>query len=78
MENRYFVDYKRHNASTDAWAYKIELGTTNLDEAKKKFHALMGEYIGGDTFDFVCVSLTDMFGNVIKSEFWQKEVVTAE
>lgn len=72
METMYFVDYKRHNASSDAWAYKTELGTKSIDEAKKKFHALMGEYIGGDTFDFVCVTLSDMFGNVIASEYWEK------
>lgn len=69
----YFVTYYRHNASTDAWAYKVELGTKSIDEAKKKYHALMGEYIGGDTFDFVCVSITDQFGNKITSEYWQKE-----
>lgn len=72
METMYFVDYKRHNKTSNAWAYKTELGTTSIDEAKKKFHALMGEYIGGDTFDFVTVSLTDMFGNVIMCESWKK------
>ena len=70
----YFVDYKRHNASNNAWLYKTELGTADIDEAKKKYHALLGEYVGSDTFDFVCVTLSDMFGNVIKSEYWQKIV----
>lgn len=72
METMYFVDYKRHNASTNAWAYKTELGTIDFDEAKKKYHALLAEYVDSDTFDFVCVSLTDMYGNTIKSEYWQK------
>lgn len=72
LELRYFVDYKRHNATTEGWAYKTELGTTSLDEAKKKYHALLGEFVNGDTFDFVCVTLTDMFGNKIMSEYWQK------
>lgn len=73
METMYFVTYFRRNGSTKAWAYKVELGTKSIDEAKKKFHALMGEYIGGDTFDFVTVSLTDMFGNVIQSENWEAQ-----
>ena len=75
MEIMYFVDYKRHNASSNAWAYKTELGTINLDEAKKKYHALLAEYVDSDSFDFVCVSLTDMFGNVLKSEYWEKAKV---
>lgn len=73
MDNMYFVDYKRHNATTNAWTYKTELGTTNKDEAIKKFHALMGEYIGGETFDFVCVTVSDMYGNPIMDEYWQKQ-----
>ena len=66
-------DYKRHNASTNAWAYKTELGTTNEDEAEKKYHALLAEYIGSETFDFVCVTFSDMFGNKIESKCWQKD-----
>lgn len=72
MNMMYFVTYYRHNASTGAWAYKTELGTTSIDEAKKKFHALMGDYIGGATFDFVTVVLEDMYGNRIMCETWQK------
>lgn len=75
MEKMYFVDYKRHNATTGQWAYKTELGTTSLDEAKKKFHALLGDWIDGDTFDFVCVVITDKFGNTLKTEYWEKSIV---
>jgi len=78
MENRYFVDYKLHNAENDGWAYKTTKSTTDIDVAKKDYHGQLNQYIGGTVFDFVQVSLTDMFGNVIMSEYWQKaqEVVT--
>ena len=72
MEMMYFVSYFRHNGSTGAWAYKTELGTKSIDEAEKKFHALMAEYIGGETFDLVTVQLIDMFGNVIENKTWKK------
>ena len=78
MDTMYFVDYKRHNATSNAWAYKTELGTTSIDEAKKKYHALLGDFVGGDTFDFVQVTLSDMYGNKIMSEFWQKSVSIGE
>ena len=73
LETMYFVDYKRHNATTNAWAYKTELGTTSLGEAKKKYHALLADFTDTEPFDFVCVMITDMFGNPIESEYWQKE-----
>lgn len=73
METMYFVDYKRHNATTGGWAYKTELGTKSLSEAKKKYHALLAEYEGGETFDFVSVTLSDMRGNKIMSEYWPEE-----
>lgn len=74
METRYFVDYKLHNGVNDGWAYKTTKNTTDLSEAKKDYHSQLSQYIGGDTFDHVCVTLSDMFGNVIMNEYWVKPV----
>jgi len=77
MENRYFVDYKLHNATNDGWAYKTTTSTTDLNVAKKDYHGQLNQYIGGTTFDFVQVTLSDMYGNVIMHEFWQKAQTVA-
>ena len=72
MEMRYFVDYKLHNSENDGWAYKTTKSTTDLTEAKKDYHSQLSQYIGSTDFDFVQVTLTDMYGNKVKSEYWQK------
>ena len=72
MEIRYFVDYKLHNAEKDDWAFKTTKNTTDIAEAKKDYHSQLAQYIGSTDFDFVQVTLTDMYGNKIKSEYWQK------
>ena len=74
MEMRYFVDYKLHNAENDGWAYKTTMSTTDINEAKKEYHAQLKEYIGSTVFDFVQVTLSDMYGNKVMSEYWQKSV----
>ena len=71
MTNRFFVDYKRHNKLTDGWAYKTEMSTESLEEAITKFHSLCSQYRDPNTFDYLCVSVTDLFGNVIKNEVWE-------
>ena len=72
MNVMYLVTYFRHNKTTGGNAYKTELATESLDEAKKKYHALLGEYIDNPTFDFVSVIITDSFGNRIMGEYWQE------
>ena len=74
METRYFVDYKLHNTTSDNWAFKTTKNTTNLAEAKKDYHLQLSQYIGSTVFDFVQVTLSDMYGNKILSEYWQKPV----
>lgn len=74
METRYFVDYKLHNAKNDAWAYKTTKNTTDLADAKKDYHSQLSQYIGSTDFDFVQVTLSDMYSNKIMSEYWQKLV----
>ena len=67
---KYFVSYKRHNKTTDAWAYKYEFSSEDLNECVKKFHAVCTENMDSNTFDYLCVELTDINANVLKSEIW--------
>lgn len=78
METIYSVAYTRHNATTNAWAYKVELGTPSKDEAEKKYHALLGEYIGGETFDHVSVIMYDSNGAFYESKTWRKTAKVEE
>lgn len=75
MEIRYFVDYKLHNSENGGWAYKTTKNTTDLSEAKKDYHTQLSTYINSTAFDFVQVTLSDMYGNSILREYWQKPVV---
>ena len=74
MKTMYFVDYKLHNAENNDWAFKTTKKTTDLAEAKKDYHSQLSQYIGSTDFDFVQVTLSDMYGNKIMSEYWQKPV----
>jgi len=74
MKKLFLVAYTRHNASTDAWAYKVDFASEDLSLAKKKYFALLGEYVGGETFDHVSVILYDSNGNKLDSETWQKPI----
>lgn len=69
METLYLVTYVRHNKETGGIVYKTEIATNNLKEAKKKYHALLGEFIDNPTFDFVCVMINDSYGNRIMAEW---------
>lgn len=70
---RYFVDFKVHNAENDGWAYKTELNTDDFDKAIVKFHEVCKTYVGGNTFDHVLVILSNAQGISLKSEYWTKK-----
>lgn len=74
MTNRFFVDYKRHNKLTDGWKYQMDMSTESIDEATKHFHSLCDTNMDPKNFDYLYVSVTDIFGNIIKKEIWQPEV----
>lgn len=76
METMYLVSYFRHNKSTGGNAYKVELATTDISEAKKKYHALLGEYIANSTYDYAMVEIHDSFGNPIMHEYWMEQTAT--
>lgn len=72
METMYLVSYFRHNKVSGGNAYKVEFATADLSEAKKKYHALLGEFIANPTYDFAMVNLCDTYGNKIMSEYWEE------
>lgn len=72
MKTLYLVAYTRHNAKTGGDAYKVEFASESLNEAKKKYHALLGTFIDSEDFDFVSVILYDSYGNKIMSEYCEK------
>lgn len=74
MQTEYFVDYKLHNGANGGWAFKTTMHTTDLTKATKEYHHQLDTYIDVQDFDFVQVTLSDMYGNSIKSEYWKKEV----
>ena len=65
-----------YKVENDGWAFKTikktTKNTTDLAEAKKDYHSQLSQYIGSTDFDFVQVTLSDMYGNKIMSEYWQK------
>lgn len=74
MVKLYLVIYVRHNAKTEGTSYKVEFASDNLNEAKKKYHALLGTFIDSEDFDFVSVILLDSYGNKIMSEYSEQVV----
>lgn len=72
MKTLYLVAYTRHNAKTGGDAYKVEFASESLNEAKKKYHALLGTFIDSEDFDFVSVILYDSYGNKIMAEYCEK------
>ena len=70
---RYFVDFKVHNAENGGWAYKTELNTDDYDKALAKYHEVCKTYVNCNPFDHVLVTLTDAHGNPLKIEDWTKK-----
>ena len=70
MENTYFVSFKLFNGENKGWAYKIELKTTDLAEAERKYGELIKTYYGLAPFIFGCIRVEDMFGNEIENKYW--------
>ena len=69
MDNFYDIKFKVHNASADSWQAKVQYTTKDLRDAKANFGSECSRLFGSKDFDFVCVTLTDTFGNVIRNDF---------
>ncbi len=69
MDKLYDIKFKVHNASADSWQAKVQYTTNDLRDAKANFGSECSRLFGSKDFDFVCVTLTDTFGNVIMNDF---------
>lgn len=74
MDNFYDVTFKVHNEAADSWAAKVQHTTKDLRDAKAKFGEECSRLFGSKDFDFVCVTLSDAFGNVISKDFIDQRV----
>ena len=70
MGMTYFVSFRLWNEGNKGWAYKIDLKTTDKDEAERKFGELIKTYYGVKPFAFGCIEVEDMYGNRIDRKFW--------
>jgi hypothetical protein len=66
----YFVNYYLHNKDNDGWAYKVVGKYNNPDVAEKAYYGELENYVGGDEYDSVVVSLTDSLDNKLLSRYW--------
>lgn len=66
----YFVSWYLHNGTNDGWAYKVENKYADKSSAEKAFYTLLGNYIGGDTYDIVTALLNDSKGNIWINKYW--------
>jgi len=69
-ERVYFVSWYLHNKVNDGWAYKVEGKYTDKGQAEKAFYTLLGNYIGGETYDDVTAILSDSLGIIHDSRHW--------
>lgn len=66
----YFVNYYLHNKDNDGWAYKVVGKYKDPDVAEKAYYGELENYVGGDVYDSVVVSLTDSLDNKLMSRYW--------
>lgn len=66
----YFVSYFLHNSQNDGWAYKVVNKYTSRDAAEKAYYGELNNYVGGEVYDSVVVSLTDSMDNKLMSRYW--------
>lgn len=71
---KYFVSYFLHNKVNGGWAYKVVGAYDDYSLARKAYHDELSNYIGGDTFDRVAVTLDDSYGNQKMTEYWEAPV----
>lgn len=74
MDNFFDVAFKVHNAEADSWASKVQYTTKDIRDAKANFGSECSRLFGAKDFDFVCVTLSDTYGNVISKDFIDERV----
>lgn len=74
VETVYFVSWYLHNKNNNGWAYKVENKYTTKNAAEKAYYTLLGNYVGGDTFDVVVCILSDSRGEILEVKRWPELV----
>lgn len=70
IDTTYFVDYKLYNGTNQGWAMKTELKTKDVNEAIRKFGALVNDYYAKEPYTFGLITMSDTNGNVNDSKRW--------
>ena len=70
---KYFLHQIKHNNSNDTWDKGIVVKDT-LDATRQSYHAYLGAYAYGNQADtdYVQVEVTDMGGNRLLFEVWNR------
>ena len=74
-ERVYFVSWYLHNKVNGGWAFKVENKYTDKGLAEKAFYTLLGNYIGGETYDDVTAILNDNTGFIHEVKHWPEPVL---
>ena len=74
MDKFYDVSFKVHNAASDAWNAKVQYTTKDYREAVANFGSEISRLFGSKDFDFVCVTLSDNFGNELDKKYIDERV----
>lgn len=70
IDTTYFVDYKLYNGTNQGWAMKTELKTKDVNEAIRKFGALVNDYYAKEPYTFGLITMSDTNGNINDSKRW--------
>lgn len=73
MEQFWSISYKVHNKESGAWAAAVSYTTKDERDARANYGSEQARLFGSKDFDYVCVSISDTFGNT-KSEFIDERV----
>ena len=70
MKPRYYVLFVQHNQEAQAENRTAPSAFDDLNSAVQKFHEQMGKDMKNATLDWSVGTITDNFGNLIRSEYW--------
>lgn len=74
--DKFFMHRIRHTATDDTWDKGIEIHDSQ-ESATQSFHAYMGAYTYKNKVgaDYVQCEVTDMGGNRLEFEIWDRRVI---
>lgn len=75
---RYYVTAIQHNKEKDAENRIVPFAFDTLNEAKQKFHEILGNDMKNATLDWSVCYLFTSEGTMIMSERWTEEITPVE